>query len=793
MESKQSGYSAQDTRNYRGPAKSNMENSYGPGQAYGNKQNPRTNFGNSRNYDQKIDDIAISKNLSYILRHTAEKMNVAMDSNGYVYVDDLLKLGRFTGVTANDIKRIVKENDKQRFSLITEDGTQKLKVRANQGHSLKMESLDLNLSPIEDPDKFPTVLHGTYYGHWESIRKEGLKRMKRVHIHFAPGLPGENCVISGMRSTCDVLIYIDLKKAMQDGLKFFLSANNVILCSGNKDGIVAPKYFSKVIDRKHGNCLPLDKESGSPKKVLPVGMSEEDLVKNQQSKKKTKKSKNDRDVEKNSLDKEACNPKKKKLSAVEEDNAKNPDAQNSTSKKKAKKSKKEKDTDVNSPVEAKTAGSNTEAASKTKPPKNGKNPTNVAEKPGEKSSKNATKKNKNQDKKSPDNETSNPKKKKTSVEDDGLGKNQDSKKKLKEVKKGEAEKTTSDKEACNPKKKKLSAVEEDNAKNPDAQNSTSKKKSKKSKKEKGADANSPVEAKTAGSNTEAASKTKPPKNAKNPTNVAEKSGEKSSKNATKKNKNQDKKSPDLSKEAKAGKQKMGNKNANLKNNGKVEASKPPPSIIIIDSAKDDRMNLLKERPVLGVHALQQQSLNIIYVLISLPGTVFVFDPVVSKKFLKMLLENNKCQKVMNDSSVVFEMYEQLGIVLHKAPIADIQVLHKLSEERSLPTLGEIVGEVLGKSPTVPFEPAYEKMAEKIKGKPKYVMKTLAHVSELVPLFEKYKHLLNGNAKSTIFEKYNSKFDEATRVKLTGNTAIKKPGSQSSSTEVQKKGKKSNKQ
>lgn len=62
----------------------------------------------------------------------------------------------------------------------------------------------------------------------------------------------------------------------------------------------------------------------------------------------------------------------------------------------------------------------------------------------------------------------------------------------------------------------------------------------------------------------------------------------------------------------------------------------------------------------------------------------------------------------------------------------------MSEKRSLPTLGEIVGEVLGKSPPVSFEPIYEKMAEKIKGKPKYVMKTLAHVSELVPLFEKFK-------------------------------------------------------
>ena len=39
---------------------------------------------------------------------------------------------------------------------------------------------------------------------------------------------------------------------ISDGLKFFLSDNNVILSSGDKDGIIAPKYFSKVIDYRLG-------------------------------------------------------------------------------------------------------------------------------------------------------------------------------------------------------------------------------------------------------------------------------------------------------------------------------------------------------------------------------------------------------------------------------------------------------------------------------------------------------------------------------------------------------------
>ncbi|CAG9101303.1 unnamed protein product [Plutella xylostella] len=94
--------------------------------------------------------------------------------------------------------------------------------------------------------KYPTVVHGTYLNSYQSLKKEGLSRMSRQHIHFAKGTPGDKTVISGLRRDAEVFIYLDLQKALDDGLKFFESENGVILTAGNKDGYILPKYFLKV-------------------------------------------------------------------------------------------------------------------------------------------------------------------------------------------------------------------------------------------------------------------------------------------------------------------------------------------------------------------------------------------------------------------------------------------------------------------------------------------------------------------------------------------------------------------
>lgn len=202
-------------------------------------------------------DVRLSKTLSYILRHGALKEHLQIRSDGCIRLDELLQRPKLKGFTREDIYRVVAENEKQRFALVEEkeaDGTPVVFIRANQGHTLKqVEQPDL--TPVESASELPIAVHGTYQKFWESIALGGLKPMQRRHIHLAKGLIGEEGVVSGMRATCDVFIYLDVEKCFQDNIKFFISSNGVILTEGLPDSKSVPiGYFKKVID-KNGNLI----------------------------------------------------------------------------------------------------------------------------------------------------------------------------------------------------------------------------------------------------------------------------------------------------------------------------------------------------------------------------------------------------------------------------------------------------------------------------------------------------------------------------------------------------------
>lgn len=44
------------------------------------------------------------------------------------------------------------------------------------------------------------------------------------------------------------MIHIDVQKAIDDGLKFYLSTNGVVLSEGDENGFIAPTYFKRVED-----------------------------------------------------------------------------------------------------------------------------------------------------------------------------------------------------------------------------------------------------------------------------------------------------------------------------------------------------------------------------------------------------------------------------------------------------------------------------------------------------------------------------------------------------------------
>ncbi|XP_023729257.1 uncharacterized protein LOC111876934 [Lactuca sativa] len=198
--------------------------------------------------EDRID--ALGRLLTRILRHMASELNLKMRSDGYVKVQDLLRLNMKTAAnvsitshTFDDIKEAVRLDNKQRFSLLEENG--ELLVRANQGHTLMLVETKRLLKPILSPKEYPVCIHGTYKEKLNSILESGLKRMKRLHVHFSFGLPTDNEVISGMRRDVNILIYLDVRKAIKGGMKLYISDNKVILTEGF-EGVVPVKYFERI-------------------------------------------------------------------------------------------------------------------------------------------------------------------------------------------------------------------------------------------------------------------------------------------------------------------------------------------------------------------------------------------------------------------------------------------------------------------------------------------------------------------------------------------------------------------
>jgi 2'-phosphotransferase len=158
-------------------------------------------------------------------------------------------------------------------------------IRANQGHSIRtIAATDLltRILPSDAAESIPNIaVHGTTHSAWPLIvASGGLKPMGRNHVHFASGLPagfqpqkpssttsasgsatttaeeegGDKSstnpnpkaakatakgaaseaapVISGMRNSSTVLIFLDVPRALAAGLELYRSANGVILSPG---------------------------------------------------------------------------------------------------------------------------------------------------------------------------------------------------------------------------------------------------------------------------------------------------------------------------------------------------------------------------------------------------------------------------------------------------------------------------------------------------------------------------------------------------------------------------------
>ena len=164
-------------------------------------------------------DVQVSKFLSLVLRHKPEEVGITLDPAGWVAVDTLLEAmgAQGTRISREDLDRIVAGSDKQRFAF-SEDRT---RIRANQGHSVEVE---LGYEPAEPPEM---LYHGTAEKYVESIRREGLLKRARHHVHLSPTRETASAV--GSRHGKLVLLGVRSGAMHRDGHAFFKTPNNVWL------------------------------------------------------------------------------------------------------------------------------------------------------------------------------------------------------------------------------------------------------------------------------------------------------------------------------------------------------------------------------------------------------------------------------------------------------------------------------------------------------------------------------------------------------------------------------------
>ncbi|XP_044392020.1 tRNA 2'-phosphotransferase 1 [Triticum aestivum] len=220
----------------------------GAAAVFGALASPHQQRGGRGDGSNRVD--ALGRLLTTVLRHMAPELSLGMRSDGYVRARDLLGLSLQTFAKAplkshsvDEIREAVRRDNKQRFSLLEEDG--ELLIRANQGHTVTTVASESLLKPILSADEVSVCVHGTYRKNLDSILQHGLKRMERLHVHFSSGLPSDEGVISGMRRSANILIHLDVHKALQDGMKLYISDNKVILTEGF-DGVVPVKYLEKM-------------------------------------------------------------------------------------------------------------------------------------------------------------------------------------------------------------------------------------------------------------------------------------------------------------------------------------------------------------------------------------------------------------------------------------------------------------------------------------------------------------------------------------------------------------------
>jgi putative RNA 2'-phosphotransferase len=161
---------------------------------------------------------AVSRTISYWLRHAPQEADLVADEYGWVALDDLLAALQDRDIAADleFLQGLNASTDKVRW-LIEPDNN---RIRATHGHSIPIIIDDTQEPP-------PTLYHGTAVKTWPSIAAQGLRPMGRRFVHLTDDLATARAV--GARHGRPLVIGINAERLAATGQPFHHTSDNVWL------------------------------------------------------------------------------------------------------------------------------------------------------------------------------------------------------------------------------------------------------------------------------------------------------------------------------------------------------------------------------------------------------------------------------------------------------------------------------------------------------------------------------------------------------------------------------------
>ncbi|CAK5267430.1 unnamed protein product [Mycena citricolor] len=192
--------------------------------------------------------VHFSKTLNWILRHSAVKMNVPIQPNGFVRHDHIKNCPRFSGMPSEEFDRALEMAGGLFQHVLERDertGVQMWWMRARHKHSIP--SIDTRLRRVRSVKELPHLAGTTSLENWKFIQTFGLQKSPADNfLHLIPTRAPRK-LSQSLAGSADVCIYVDVAKILAAGIQLHIhSSQKFVLTTGDDSGRLPPEFFHQV-------------------------------------------------------------------------------------------------------------------------------------------------------------------------------------------------------------------------------------------------------------------------------------------------------------------------------------------------------------------------------------------------------------------------------------------------------------------------------------------------------------------------------------------------------------------